>query len=101
MGKTFIKLLVFTAIAVAAFFLLRHHVLWLDSFEGTIQERIEDQVPTVTKDVGQEISYYYFRIQTDEGRDLVVPVKQLLYFRARPGMRVTKSSFSSSVSLLE
>lgn len=100
MGKIFIKLFVVLVMGVVAFFLLQHHVLWLDSFEGTIQERIEDQVPTVTTKVAQEISYYYFRIQTDDGRDLKVAVNQLLYFRARQGMRVSKSPFSASVSLL-
>ncbi len=101
MGKIFIKLLVLTAIGVGSFFILQHHVLWLDSFDGTIQQRIEDQVPTVSTQIAQEISYYYFKIQTDDGREIVVAVDQLMYFRARPGMRVSKHPFSSSVTLLE
>jgi len=97
-----IKLLVFLAIVVGGYFLLRPHVLWLDSFEGEIVARVEKSVPTVIdKRHAQNISEYYFDILTDDGREMTVPVDQLTYFKARASMRIVKRPFSSKISLID
>jgi uncharacterized membrane protein len=91
--------LVVAALLVAAFFLLRKQVLWLDYFEGTITERIDKLVPTVIDRHAQEISEYYLVVDTDDGRQVTVLVEQLFFFRAREGMRVRKSPFTLEVQL--
>lgn len=99
--KKILTMLVVAGLLVGAFFLLHKQILWLDFFDGTIRERIEDQVATVSKAGNQSISYYFFAIETDDGRLVQAPVDQLVYFRAREGMRVSKPPFSPAVSLVE
>jgi uncharacterized protein YxeA len=100
--KKIISLVVIAAIAVGAYFLLRHRVLWLDSFTGVIEERVEDEVATSRTDgVGQKQSYYFFEVLTDDERQVRVEVDQLQYFRARSGMRVAKRPFTGAIELIE
>lgn len=98
--RTLVKLLVAAVVVMAAYFLLRTRILWLDYFEGSITERVEDSRPTVTKKYTQEISEYFLVVETDDGREVTVPVEQITYFRARPGMRVTKDPFTSDLELV-
>lgn len=99
MVRSIVKILGAAALVVAAYFLLRTRVLWLDYFEGTITDRIEESIPTVTRRTTQEISEYFLVVATDDGRELTVPVDQLTYFRARAGMRVAKDPFSADLDL--
>jgi hypothetical protein len=100
--KWVIKAVVLVAILVAAFFLLRTKVLWLDSFDATIIQKVEKVLPTVVDQHAQKISSFFFDVVTDgDNRELTVEVDQLQYFRAREGMRVTKESFGLDVRLLE
>ena len=92
--------LILVVVIVGAFFLLRKHITWLDYFEGTIAERIDKLVPTVIDRRAQEISEYYLVVDTDDGRQVTVLVEQLLFFRAREGMRVKKSPFTLEVQLI-
>ena len=92
--------LILAAVLVGAFFLLRTHVTWLDYFEGTIVERIDKLVPTVIDRRAQEISEYFLVVDTDDGRQVTIPVEQLVFFQAREGMRIKKSPFTRAVSLL-
>ena len=97
--KWAIKAAIIAAVLVGAFFLLRTRILWLDYFEGTILERVEKSTPTVSERYAQEISEFFFQIKTDDDRELTVEVDQLLYFRARKGMRVEKGPFSLKIGL--
>lgn len=97
--KKLLTPIIIVGLLVAAYFLLRTRVLWLDSFEGTITERAIDQVATVKKANSQTISSFFLSVETDDGRSLVVPSDQLQYFRARRGMRVHKAPFSSTLVL--
>ena len=100
--KWAIKAVVIAAVLVGAFFLLRTRILWLDYFDGTVVKKVEKVLPTVLDHHTQEISTFYFEIVTDDDdRELTVEVDQLLYFRARKGMRVTKESFSLKIRLPE
>jgi len=99
--KWAIKAVVLVAILAAAYFLLRHKVLWLDSFDATIVKKLEKALPTVVDQHAQEISSFYYEIETDDNRHLTVEVDQLQYFRSREGMRVVKEPFSLDVRLLE
>jgi hypothetical protein len=99
--KWIIKAAIFAAVLVCAFFLLRTRILWLDYFDGTILKRVEKSTPTVSERYSQEISEFFFEIMTDDEREITVEVDQLLYFRARKGMRVEKGPFSLKVDLTE
>jgi len=99
--KRILTPLIAAALLVGAYFLVRKQVTWLDYFEGTIAERIDKLVPTVIDRRAQEISEYFFVVDTDDGRQVTVPVEQLLFFRAREGMRVKKSPFTLKVLLLQ
>jgi hypothetical protein len=88
------------AVLVGAFFLLRKHVTWLDYFEGTITERQEQQTSALVDRRYTEISEYFLVVNTDDGRQVTVPVEQLVYFEAREGMRIKKSPFTRDVQLL-
>jgi hypothetical protein len=99
--KRVIFWLAIAGLLVGGFFLLHKQVLWLDYFDGTLVKRIEDQVATVRKVGNQTISNYSFAIETDDGREVLAPVDQLVYFRAREGMRVHKSPFSSTIELAQ
>ena len=91
--------LIVAALLVGAFFLLRTQVVWLDYFDGTITERIDKPVPTVIDRRAQEISEYSLVVATDDGRQVTVPVEQLVYFQSREGMRIKKAPFTSDVTL--
>lgn len=93
--------LVVVAVLVGAYFLVRKDVTWLDYFDGTITERIDKLVPTVIDRHAQEISEYFLVIDTDDGRQVTVLVEQLVFFRAREGMRIKKSPFTLEVQLLQ
>ena len=97
--KKLLTLVIIVGLLAGAYFLLRTRVLWLDSFEGTITERAIDEVATVKRAGAQTISSFFLSVETDDGRSVVVPCDQLQYFRARRGMRVHKSPFSSSLVL--
>lgn len=99
--KWVIKAAILAAVLVCAFFLLRTKILWLDYFDGTILKKVEKSTPTVSERYAQEISYFFFEIGTDDERQVTVKVDQLLYFRAREGMRVEKGPFSLKISLKE
>jgi hypothetical protein len=92
--------LILAAVLVGAFFLLRKHVTWLDYFEGTITERQDQQTSALVERRYTEISEYFLVVDTDDGRQVTVPVEQLVYFEAREGMRVKKSPFTRDVQLL-
>jgi hypothetical protein len=91
--------LIVAAILVGAFFLLRTQIVWLDYFDGTITERIDKLMPTVIDRRAQEISEYFLVVATDDGRQVKVPVEQLVYFQSREGMRIRKSPFTGNVTL--
>jgi hypothetical protein len=91
--------LILAVVVVGAFFLLRKHVVWLDYFEGTISERQDRQTSAVVDRRYTEISEYYLVVDTDDGRQVTVPVEQLVYFEAREGMRIKKSPFTRDVHL--
>jgi hypothetical protein len=95
-----LPLLILAVALAGAFFLLRTRVLWLDSFEGTIVEKVDKLVPTVIDRRAQDISEYSLVIDTDDGRQVTVRVEQLLFFESREGKRVGKSHFSLAVRLL-
>lgn len=92
--------LILAAVLVGAFFLLRRHVTWLDYFEGTVTERQDQQTSAVIDRRYTEISEYFLVVDTDDGRQVTVPVEQLVYFEAREGMRIKKSPFTRDVRLL-
>ena len=93
-------LVLLAALAAGAYFLLRHQVFWLDSFEGEITDKYKRDIPTVSEHrLTQEISYYYLVIKTTDGREVESEVPQDLYFRSRVGMRVRKKPFSSELLL--
>jgi hypothetical protein len=84
------------------YFLLKPHVVWLDTFEGTILTKVEKEVPTVIdKKHAQIITEYFFVVETEGNRELTVQVDQLLYFRAREGMQVSKAPFTNRIELVE
>jgi len=91
--------LIFVVVVAGAFFLLRKHVTWLDYFEGTVTERLDQQTSALVERRYTEISEYYLVIDTDDGRRVTVPVEQLVYFEARAGMRIKKSPFTQNVQL--
>lgn len=91
--------LIFVVVVVGAFFLLRKHVTWLDYFEGTVTERQDLQTSTLIERRHTEISEYFLVVDTDDGRQVTVPVEQLVYFEAREGMRIKKSPFTHEVRL--
>jgi hypothetical protein len=95
-----LPLLILAVALAGAFFLLRTRVLWLDSFEGTIVEKVDKLVPTVIDRRAQDISEYSLVIDTDDGRQVTVRVEQLLFYESREGKRVGKSPFSLAVRLL-
>lgn len=97
--KKLISSLVVGGLLVAAYFLLRSHVVWLDGFDGTVLVKIETEVPTVGKDGGRKISRYALDVETDSGRLVRVPVDQLTYFDAGEGVRVHKTPFSSDLEI--
>ena len=98
--KKLLSLVVVCALLAGGYLLLRPRVVWLDFFEGTIVAKIEDEVATVGKSIGQRISKYYLDIKTDSGRQVRVPVEQLTYFDSDEGMRVHKGPFTTSIELL-
>ncbi|RME25274.1 MAG: hypothetical protein D6806_08135 [Deltaproteobacteria bacterium] len=92
--------MILAVLAAGAYFLLRHQVFWLDSFEGQIKDKYSRDIPTVSEHrVTQEITYYYLVIQTQDGREVEAEVPQDLYFRARVGMKVRKNPFGSDLLL--
>lgn len=95
-----LNLLILAAIVGGAYFLLRHRVLWLDSFDGVIEDKLEQELATVSDSrKTQEISHYFLRIGTRDGRTLDIEVPQDIYFRARRDMEVHKSPFTTAVQL--
>ena len=99
--KRLLSIIIVAGLLVGAYFLLRTSIVWLDDFDGTIIERLEDEVATVSEHQTQTISTYFFEIETDDGRTVKVQVDQLQYFRASEGARVIKSPFTSSVVLAD
>lgn len=100
--KRIYKIVVVLAVVAGAFFALHTRIGWLDYFTGTIVNKAEKSVATVTrKGHAQDISEYFFDIETDSGRKVRMQVLQIQYFRARVNMRVTKAPFSSRVELLQ
>ena len=100
--KRIYKIVVILAVAAGAFFLLHAHVIWLDYFNGTIVNKAEKTVATVTKKGhAQDISEYFLDIETDSGRKVRIQVPQLQYFSSQVNMRVTKAPFSSHVELVQ
>jgi hypothetical protein len=99
--KQVMKILVFAGVVLAAYFLLKPRVYWLDSFMGTVEEKVETATPTVRDRRPVETSDYFLRVATDDGRELTVRVDQLVYFKAREGMQVVKESFSNELRILE
>jgi len=98
--KKILDLLVLAAILAGAYFLLRPRVLWLDYFEGEIQDKREQELATVSdRRVTQEISHYFLDVSTSDGRSLEIEVPQDVYFRARRGMKVHKPPFTSGLQL--
>jgi hypothetical protein len=98
--RAVIKVAVVAGLLVGFYLLFRTKILWLDSFEGTITERLEEKTPTVIDDkLTQNLSRFYLQIRTDDGRDVRVEVDQLEYFRSRRGMRVSKAPFGVSVEV--
>ncbi len=97
--KKRISILVVAGLLVGAYFWLRPRVVWLDGFDGTIQSKVEEQLPTVGATGGREISRYCLDVMTDSGRLVRVPVAPLIYYEAAVGMRVHKSPFSSGLEL--
>jgi hypothetical protein len=91
--------LILVVAVVGAFFLLRRHVTWLDYFEGTITEKVDQQTSALIDRRYTEISEYFLVVDTDDGRQVTVPVEQLVYFEARQGMRIKKSPFTQKVQL--
>jgi hypothetical protein len=100
MMKKFLKIVIVIGVLAGAFFTLHTRIMWLDYFDGTIVDRQEKSVATVTRrGHAQNISEFFLTIETDSGRTVVVEVDQLLYFRSRTKMRVSKRPFSSQVDL--
>ena len=98
--KKFFEIIIVLGVLTGTFFALHTRVPWLDYFDGTIVDREERSVATVTrKGHAQDISEYFLDIETDSGRKVKMQVDQLLYFRSRNSMRVTKRPFSSRVDL--
>ena len=91
--------LIFVVAVVGAFFLLRKHITWLDYFEGTVADRLDQQTSALVERRYTEISEYFLVVDTDDGRQVTVPVEQLVYFEARKGMRIEKSPFTQKVRL--
>ncbi|HUU03884.1 MAG TPA: hypothetical protein VM425_20785 [Myxococcota bacterium] len=98
--KKIFKIIIVLGVLTGAFFALHTRVLWLDYFDGTIVDKEERSVATVTrKGHAQDISEYFLDIETDSGRKVKMQVDQLLYYRSRNSMRVRKRPFSSRADL--
>jgi len=98
--KRFFKIIIVLGVLTGAFLALHTRVPWLDYFDGTIVDKEERSVATVTrKGHAQDISEYFIEIETDSGRKVKMQVDQLLYFRSRNKMRVSKGPFTSRVDL--
>ena len=100
--RSLVKVLILLAGLAGGYFLLKPHVVWLDTFEGIIQDKVDKEVPTVVdKKYAQNITQYYLVIETDDDREVTVEVDQLLYFRSRTSMRVSKAPFTSQIELID
>jgi hypothetical protein len=100
--KRIVRYLIVVALLLAAWYVARPRVLWLDYFEGTITDRYERPVPTVREGrKTQELSEYYWQVLTQDARRLEVEVPQDRYFRSRIGMKVKKAPFTVEVELIE